>query len=383
MLPFRVDRTEQHRAHQQIAAKRYLPHFPLVSKHPTERKLTKLNRQILDPLSDRNFAASAARKTLFRRPENEAVLAKWAPTSNRQCPTNRSDRKQTTKPFLAGARTHISDFRKLRKTMRRFAREFKSRILPPGLHHARISYRGFHSGDWLGGLESNQDKQIQNLLYCQLYDLPTRRRAKKRGRRHDPELLYRAKASSSTAHPTSPHRGSTANSPAPPGPASCRERETAARASECAARKSSPPKPQTQTHRATAAATPSAAPADRASRRIPWRLPSPSESAAPFRHKRQRPSMTQAPQPAQPTAPSWKISIPHAPTDASSGCSGSTEADGGTRRPTFRADKRCPPGSGSVPRDSRGPQCDSPARSRRRNNRPALRTRRFQRGASW
>jgi hypothetical protein len=27
---------------------------------------------------------------------------------------------------------------------------------------------------WLGGLDSNQDKQIQNLLYCQLYDLPTR-----------------------------------------------------------------------------------------------------------------------------------------------------------------------------------------------------------------
>jgi hypothetical protein len=26
---------------------------------------------------------------------------------------------------------------------------------------------------WLGGLDSNQDKQIQNLLYCQLYDLPT------------------------------------------------------------------------------------------------------------------------------------------------------------------------------------------------------------------
>ena len=27
--------------------------------------------------------------------------------------------------------------------------------------------------NWLGGLDSNQDKQIQNLLYCQLYDLPT------------------------------------------------------------------------------------------------------------------------------------------------------------------------------------------------------------------
>jgi hypothetical protein len=27
---------------------------------------------------------------------------------------------------------------------------------------------------WLGGLDSNQDNQIQNLMYCQLYDLPTR-----------------------------------------------------------------------------------------------------------------------------------------------------------------------------------------------------------------
>ena len=27
--------------------------------------------------------------------------------------------------------------------------------------------------DWLGGLDSNQDNQIQSLMYCQLYDLPT------------------------------------------------------------------------------------------------------------------------------------------------------------------------------------------------------------------
>ena len=27
--------------------------------------------------------------------------------------------------------------------------------------------------NWLGGLDSNQDNQIQNLMYCQLYDLPT------------------------------------------------------------------------------------------------------------------------------------------------------------------------------------------------------------------
>jgi hypothetical protein len=29
------------------------------------------------------------------------------------------------------------------------------------------------SGIWLGGLDSNQDNQIQSLMYCQLYDLPS------------------------------------------------------------------------------------------------------------------------------------------------------------------------------------------------------------------
>ena len=44
--------------------------------------------------------------------------------------------------------------------------------------------------DWLGGLDSNQDNQIQNLMYCQLYDLPAERQATKKGRSHDPDLLY-------------------------------------------------------------------------------------------------------------------------------------------------------------------------------------------------
>ena len=26
--------------------------------------------------------------------------------------------------------------------------------------------------NWLGGLDSNQDSQLQRLMYCQLYDLP-------------------------------------------------------------------------------------------------------------------------------------------------------------------------------------------------------------------
>jgi site-specific DNA recombinase len=34
--------------------------------------------------------------------------------------------------------------------------------------------------DWLGGLDSNQDNQIQNLMYCQLYDLPAEGRQQKR-----------------------------------------------------------------------------------------------------------------------------------------------------------------------------------------------------------
>jgi hypothetical protein len=38
----------------------------------------------------------------------------------------------------------------------------------------RLSLRGGVESVWLGGLDSNQDNQIQNLMYCQLYDLPTR-----------------------------------------------------------------------------------------------------------------------------------------------------------------------------------------------------------------
>ena len=57
-------------------------------------------------LSNTQKVAPATRKSL----KNERVFAKWAPTSNRFWPKNRSCRKQRTKPFLTGARTHISDF---------------------------------------------------------------------------------------------------------------------------------------------------------------------------------------------------------------------------------------------------------------------------------
>jgi hypothetical protein len=56
--------------------------------------------------------------------------------------------------------------------------------IKPGDRAASIRINSGHSAlwakhqrrleNWLGGLDSNQDKQIQNLLYCQLYDLPTR-----------------------------------------------------------------------------------------------------------------------------------------------------------------------------------------------------------------
>jgi hypothetical protein len=111
MLPFRVDRIEQPRALQQNAAKLSLPHLPLAAKLPSERKLTKSNRQIPDPLSDRlsrrDFASASAQNMACFTQKNETVLAKWAPTSNRQWLTNRSYTKQTTKPRLTGTRTHI------------------------------------------------------------------------------------------------------------------------------------------------------------------------------------------------------------------------------------------------------------------------------------
>src|ERR1700722_3749583 len=125
MLPFPVDRIEQYRALQQNAAKPYLLHFPLATELPSERKLTKSNRQIPDPLSDRlsrrDFANVSAQNMACLTQKNEVVLTKWAPTSNRFWPTNRSYRKQTTKPCLTGTRTHIKDLQKLRRKMQRTA----------------------------------------------------------------------------------------------------------------------------------------------------------------------------------------------------------------------------------------------------------------------
>jgi hypothetical protein len=126
MLPFRVDRIEQHWALQQNAAKLYLPHFPLAPKVPSERKLTKSNRQIpaplLDRLSRRDFANVSAQNMGCLTQKNETVFAKWAPTSNRFWLTNRCYRKQTTKLCLTGTRTHI----RLSPSFTRIAYDFAS-----------------------------------------------------------------------------------------------------------------------------------------------------------------------------------------------------------------------------------------------------------------
>ena len=125
MLPFRVDRIEDDRTLQQNAAKPYLPHFPLAAKLPSERKLTKSNRQIPDSLSDRlsrrDFANASAQNTGRLTQKNETVLTKWAPTSNRFWVKNRCYRKQTTKPCLTDTRTHIRPLLNLKKIARGFA----------------------------------------------------------------------------------------------------------------------------------------------------------------------------------------------------------------------------------------------------------------------
>src|SRR5580698_10241842 len=99
MLPFGVIQIEQYRALQQKAAKLCLLHFPLATKLPAERKLTESNRQTPDLLSDRlsrrDFANVSAQNMGCLTQKNETVLDKWAPTSNRQWPTNRCYRKQT------------------------------------------------------------------------------------------------------------------------------------------------------------------------------------------------------------------------------------------------------------------------------------------------
>src|ERR1700722_14900698 len=147
MLAFDVINLEQHRALQQNAARVYLRHLhgselPLIVRSSSGCKLLKLNRQIqelkrcvtsgkqtadtcsnrqklqkrLRPISRpaslssaRDLDTSATRKMEPLATKNEAVLAKWSPTSNRKWRTNRCCRKQTIKPCLTEARTRFRE----------------------------------------------------------------------------------------------------------------------------------------------------------------------------------------------------------------------------------------------------------------------------------
>ena len=148
MLPFRVIQIEQHRALQQSASRPFFPNssepvsqLRFSSGHDFSRAVTDPNSEWLQPLRDRicnlnagrslltelpfdrNFAASnrqipdllpgpdfesiSSRNTVCLMQKNEGALAQWAPTSNRKWTKNRCYRKQTTKPCLTEARTHI------------------------------------------------------------------------------------------------------------------------------------------------------------------------------------------------------------------------------------------------------------------------------------
>jgi hypothetical protein len=147
MLAFDVINLEQHRALHQNAVKVYLrdshcPELSLSAWSPTACKLSKLNRQIPElkhrvtyrkqtaetcsnrqkfqkcshPISEstsvssaRVLETSATRKMEPLATKNEAVLAKWAPTSNRKWRANRCYRKQIIKPCLTEARTRLRE----------------------------------------------------------------------------------------------------------------------------------------------------------------------------------------------------------------------------------------------------------------------------------
>jgi hypothetical protein len=147
MLAFGVINLEQHRALPQNTARARLSELsglelPLIARSSRGLKLSKLNRQIPElnrPVtcrkqttetcsnrqkfqkrwpriskstsssSARDLNTSATRKMEPLATKNEAILAKWAPTSNRKWRTNRCYRKQTIKPFLTEARTRFRE----------------------------------------------------------------------------------------------------------------------------------------------------------------------------------------------------------------------------------------------------------------------------------
>jgi hypothetical protein len=112
MLPFRVIQLEQYRTLQQKVAKLRLAQSSPLPELSSERNFPTKSSRLSGPFSPGDFAASGSRNISRPTQKNEGFLTKWAPTSNRQWPTNRSYRKQTTKPCLTGARTHIREFQK-------------------------------------------------------------------------------------------------------------------------------------------------------------------------------------------------------------------------------------------------------------------------------
>jgi hypothetical protein len=142
-----VIQIEQHRALQQNAARARLPEFrrselSLIVRCSSSCKLLKLNRQIprlerhltyrkqttetcsnrqkiqkracsifklTSPLSSRDLDTSATRKMDLPPRENDAISRSGHTTSNRKWPTSRCHRKQTIKPCLTEARTHIRE----------------------------------------------------------------------------------------------------------------------------------------------------------------------------------------------------------------------------------------------------------------------------------
>jgi hypothetical protein len=79
---------------------------------PNRQKIQKRARSIFkltSPLSARDFDTSATRKMDLPPRENDAISRSGHTTSNRKWPANRCHRKQTIKPCLTEARTHIRE----------------------------------------------------------------------------------------------------------------------------------------------------------------------------------------------------------------------------------------------------------------------------------
>jgi hypothetical protein len=112
MLPFRVIQLEQYRTLQQNPANPSLEGSSPLPELSSKRNFATRSRRLSGPFSPGDSAAQHARNMVRPIQENEAFLAKWAPTSNRFWVKNRCCTKQKTKPRLTGARTAFREFQK-------------------------------------------------------------------------------------------------------------------------------------------------------------------------------------------------------------------------------------------------------------------------------